>query len=178
MRLDGWYTGRENLRLIRSLGRVLLGRRTSDRLVRADRGPPTRPDARAIAASGTVVWRPGYGQVEVLRSAAPDGGAGYGVTNDPDRDAVGREERAREAWAVETYHRGRKPYTGVERCPVRAARAQRNPIGLAIRALVRREYPRVVTGVAWFQAKWDIIRGAVGAYLAAPKYRLVRAATA
>ncbi len=175
---DGWYTGLDNLKLVRSLGGLFLGRLKSDRLVRVDRGPPTRLDALTIAESGTVVWLPGYGLLKVLRSAAPDGGAGYGVTNDPDRDAAGREERAREAWAVETYHRGRKPYTGVERCQLRTARAQRNHIGLAIRALVRLEYHRVVTGVTWFQAKWNIIRGAVGAYLVAPRYRLTPVATA
>ncbi len=76
---------------------------------------------------------------------------------------------------METYHQGRKPYTGVERCQLRA---QRNHIGLAICALVRREYHRVVTGVTWFQAQWNIVRGAVGAYLAAPKYRLAGAGTA
>ncbi len=125
-----------------------------------------------------MVWLPGYGLLKVLRSAAPDGGAEYGTTNDPDLDAAGWEGRAREAWAVGAYHRGRKPYTGVERCQLRAAQAQRNPIGLAIRALVRREYHRVVTGVTWFQAKWNIVRGAVGAYLAAPRYRLALVATA
>ena len=176
--LGGWYTGLESLKLVRSLGRTFLGRLKSDRLVRLDRGPPTRLDAVPITESGTVVWLPGYGLVEVLRSAAPDGGAEYRVTNDPDLDAAGRGYRAREAWAVGTYHRGLKRYTGVERCQLRAARAQRNHIGLAIRALVRLEYHRAVSGVRWFQAKWDIIRGAVRAYLAAPNYRLPSVATA
>lgn len=175
---DGWYTGLENLKLVRSFGWLFLGRLKSDRLVRVDRRPPTRLDALPIAESGTVVWLPGYGLVRILRSAAPDGGAEYWVTNDPDLDATGREELSRQAWAVETYHRGLKQYTGVERCQARAARAQRNHIGLAIRAFVRLEYHRVASGVTWFRAKWDIIRGAVRAYLAAPKYRLPGTATA
>ena len=175
---DGWYTGLDNLELVRSFGWLFLGRLKSDRLVRVDRGPPTRLDALPIAASGTVVWLPGYGLLKVLRSAAPDGGAEYWVTNDPDLDAAGREELSRQAWAVETYHRGLKQYTGVERCQLRAGRAPRNHIGLAIRALVRLEYHRVVAGATWFQAKWDIIRGAVRAYLAAPSYRLPSTATA
>jgi putative transposase len=175
---DGWYTGLENLKLVRSFGWLFLGRLKSDRLVRLDGGPPTRLDALRIAESGTVVWLPGYGLVKILRSAAPDGGAEYWVTNDPDLDASGREELSRQAWAVETYHRGLKQYTGVERCQCRAARAQRNHIGLAIRGFVRLEYHRVVSGVSWFRAKWDIIRGAVRDYLTAPTYRLPNTATA
>ncbi len=175
---DGWYTGRDNLKLVRSFGWVFLGRLKSDRLVRADRGPPTRLDARPTAEAGSVVWLPGFGLVKVLRSAAPDGGAEYWVTNDPDRDVPGRDDRARQSWAVGTYHRGPKQYTGVERCQVRAARARRNHIGLAIRAFVRLEYHRAAAGVSWFQAKWGVIREAVRAYLAAPRYRLPGPATA
>lgn len=175
---DGWYTGLDNLQLVRSVGGLFLGRLQSDRLVRVDRGPPTRLDALPIAESGTVVWLPGYGLRKVLRSVAPDGGAEYWVTNDPDLDAAGREELSRQAWAVETYHRGLKPYTGVERCQARAARAQRNHIGLAIRAFVRLEYHRGASGASWFRAEWEIIRGAVRAYLANPNYRLPTTATA
>jgi hypothetical protein len=175
---DGWYTGLENLKLVRSFGWLFLGRLKADRLVRLDRGPPTRLDALPIAESGTVVWLPGYGLLKVFRSAATDDGAEYWVTNDPDLDAAGRVERSREAWAVETYHRGLKQYTGVERCQLRAARAQRNHIGLAIRALVRLEYYRSTTSVTWFQAKWGVIREAVRAYLAEPRYRLPGPTTA
>lgn len=175
---DGWYTGLDNLKLVRSLGWLFLGRLKCDRLVRLNRGPPTRLGALPIAASGTVVWLPGYGLLKVFRTAARDGGAEYWVTNDPDLDDPGREELARQAWAVETYHRGLKQYTGVERCQARAARAQRNHIGLALRAFVRLEYHRAVAGVSWFQAKWDVIRGAVRAYLAAPMYCLPGTATA
>ena len=175
---DGWYTGLDNLELVRSFGRLFLGRLKSGRLVRVGRGPPTRLDVLPIAESGTVVWLPGYGLPKVFRAAAPDGGAEYWVTNDPDLDAAGREELSRPAWAVETYHRGLKPYTGVERCQVRAARAQRSHIGLALRARVRLEYHRVASGVSWFEATWGVIREAVRAYLTAPTYRLPDMATA
>jgi putative transposase len=54
----------------------------------------------------------------------------------------------------------------------RQARAQRNHIGLSIRAFLRLEYHRFTTGVSWFAAKAGIIRDAVRAYLAQPLYRL------
>ena len=175
---DGWYTGLENLKLVRSFGWTFVGRLKADRLVRLDRGPPTRLGLLEIAEAGTVVWLPGYGLLKVLRSAAPDGGAEYWATNEPDLDEAGRVELSRQAWSVETYHRGIKQYTGVERCQARPAHAQRNHIGFALRAFVRLEYHRATSGVTWFEAKWSVIRGAVRAYLAAPRYRLPEAATA
>lgn len=50
----------------------------------------------------------------------------------------------------------------------RAARAQRNDIGLSIRAFMRLERNRIRTGMNWWEAKTSIVRDAVRAYLAAP----------
>ena len=50
-------------------------------------------------------------------------------------------------------HRGIKQFCGVERAPVRAARAQRNHIGLCLRALLRFERHCYHAGVGWFEAK-------------------------
>jgi hypothetical protein len=50
--------------------------------------------------------------------------------------------------------------------------AQRNHIGSSIRAFVRLEYHRFSTGVSWFEAKAQVIRSAVRAYLAQPLYLL------
>ncbi len=55
---------------------------------------------------------------------------------------------------------------------VRLAVAQRNHIGLAIRAFVRLEVHRIRTGVSCFEAKTGIIRAAVRAYLAQPTLTL------
>ncbi|MCB1823026.1 MAG: IS701 family transposase, partial [Candidatus Competibacteraceae bacterium] len=48
---------------------------------------------------------------------------------------------------------------------VRAARAQRNHIGLALRAFLRLERHCHHVGISWFEAKTTIIRSAVQAYL-------------
>jgi len=55
---------------------------------------------------------------------------------------------------------------------VRSARAQRNHIGLALRAFLRLEIHCYRTGISWFEAKTSIIREAVRAYLAKPLYTL------
>lgn len=61
------------------------------------------------------------------------------------------------AWTIEHYHRGIKQYCGVERAQVRAARAQRNHIGLALRAFLRLEWHCYRTGISGFEAKTVII---------------------
>ena len=55
-----------------------------------------------------------------------------------------------QAWGIEEYHRTLKQGCHVERAQVRAARAQRNHIGMAIRAFVRFERHRVRTGMGWY----------------------------
>jgi putative transposase len=175
---DSWYASLENLKQARGLGWTFLARLMANRLVRLDRGPPTAVGLLPIPAAGAVVWLPGFGLVQVFRTAAPDGGAAHWVTNDLGLSEVGRVEFAELAWAVEEYHRGLKQHTGAERCQARMSRAQRVHIGCAIRALVRLEWHRFTTGVSWFEAKTRIVRDAVRAYLAHPTYRLPRGATA
>ena len=76
------------------------------------------------------------------------------------------------SWSIEEYHRGIKQLVGVERCLARTAIAQRNHIGLALRAFLRIERHCFLTGISWFEAKASIIRQAVRAYLAQPIYTL------
>lgn len=175
---DSWYAGLDNFKQVRGYGWVFLGRILGNRLVRLDRGEPTAIERLPIAEAGTVVWLPGFGSVKVFRTAARDGGAEYWVTNDTALDEVGRVVFAELAWSVEEYHRGLKQFTGVERCQVRYANAQRNHIGLAIRSFVRLEWHRFTTGISWFEAKTRIIRDAVRAYLTRPTILLPQMATA
>lgn len=75
-------------------------------------------------------------------------------------------------WQIEVYHQGLKQFTGIERSQFRRAKAQRNHIGLAIRAFLRLEVFRLRYGVRWFEAKQTIIREAVRRYLAHPTLTL------
>ena len=77
-----------------------------------------------------------------------------------------------EAQPAEVYHRGIKQFVGVERCFARKAVVQRNHIGLALRAFLRLERHCFLTGISWIEAKTNIIRDAVRAYLAKPIYNL------
>lgn len=175
---DGWYASVDNLKRVRDFGWRFLTRLKANRKVRIDRGPATALAEQPIAASGTVVWLPGFGAVRVFRIVAPDGDTAHWATNDLGLGEAERLMFAELSWSIEEYHRGVKQFTGIERCHVRAGRGQRNHIGLALRAFVRLEYHRFTTGVSWFAAKWAIVRDAVCRYLAAPLYRLPNPATA
>ncbi len=169
---DGCYASLENLKHLRALGLAWLTRLKGNRLVNKDRAgqrPLSRTD---IAATGTQVWLTGYGLVRVFKIVAPDGDIAYGATSDLSMTDLTRQQMAEYSWAIQTYHRGIKQCTEVERCQARSARAQRNHIGLALRAFLRLEYHLFTTGVSWASAKAAIIRDAVRAYLAHPSIRL------
>ena len=169
---DGWYASVENLKKVRELGWTFVTRFKGNRKVRIDHGETKALADQPIAAAGTVVWLPAFGEVKVFRVVAPNGDTTHWATNDLGLDEVARLVFAEISWSIEEYHRGLKQFTGVERCHVRSARGQRNHIGCAIRAFVRLEYHRFKTGHSWFAAKYAIVREAVRLYLADPIYRL------
>lgn len=169
---DGWYSSLENLKALRGHGWIWLTRLKSNRGVNLQR-QGVRPVADVtLAATGTEVYLPGYGLVRVFRIVAPDGSTTHWATNDLTMTALTRLQIAEASWKIEEYHRGIKQFCGVERAQVRAARAQRNHIGLALRAFLRLEVHCFTAGISWFEAKTAIIRDAVRAYLAHPWYKL------
>lgn len=169
---DSWYSGLENLKAIRGLGWRWLTQLKENRNVTLDRQGLKPVSQTAIVAGGTVVHLEGYGLIRVFKIVSRDGDIEYWATGDLAMDELERLRLSEWCWAIEDYHRGLKQCCGVERAQVRAARAQRNHIGLAIRAFLRLEHHFFTTGVSWYEAKARIIRGAVRAYLAKPLYGL------
>ena len=169
---DGWYASLENLKHLRALGWRWLTRLKSNRLVNKDRQGARHLARTDIAAAGTVVWLAGYGLVKVFKIVAPDGDIAYWASDDVGMTDLQRQQLAEYGWAIETYHRGIKQHTEVERCQARSATAQRNHIGLALRAFLRLEWHLFTTGISWAAAKAAIIRDAVRSYLAHPSIRL------
>jgi putative transposase len=169
---DGWYSGLENLKVLRGFGWLWLTRLKSNRLVNRDRQGTRALRDTELAATGTVVWLPGYGLVKVFKIVAPDGDSAYWATSDLTMTDLTRQQFAEFSWTIENYHRGIKQCTEIEGCQARSARAQRNHIGWAIRAFLRLEIHSFTTGVSWLEAKIAIVRDAVRAYLAKPTIRL------
>ena len=165
---DSWYSSLANLKTIRRYGWAWLTRLKSNRLVDPD-GTGNHPVSELpISQHGTVVHLKGYGLIQVFRIDLPDGDTEYWATSDLDMTADGRTLRGRQSWAIENYHRGLKQFCGVERCQARAARAQRNHIGWAIRAFLRLEHARITRGQSWFESKLAIIRPALQQFLTDP----------
>ena len=173
---DQWYASLENLKALRALGWRWLTQLKGNRRVNPDGSGLTPLSEAGATATGVVVHLEGYGRVKVFAIAAKDGGIEYWATDDLTMTDLTRLELAERAWSVEEYHRGLKQYCGVERCQARGTYAQRNHIGMAIRALLRLEWHRYTTGVSWAEAKARIVRGAVRCYVIEPLYVLPRTA--
>ncbi len=169
---DSWYSSLNNLKTIRDFGWSWLTRVKSNRLVNPDRQGLRAVSAVATDECGCVVHLKGYGMIRLFKIVAPDGDIEWWATNDLQMSEMGRVKVAGFAWTIENYHRGIKQCCGIERAQVRAARAQRNHIGLALRAFLRLESHCYNTGVSWFEAKTSIIREAVRNYVANPLYLL------
>jgi hypothetical protein len=170
---DSWYSSLTNLKAIRALGWRWLTRLKQNRRVSIGVGEGNRAvGMQPISVAGTIVHLEGYGMIRVFRLVATDGDTEYWATNDGGMGELERLKYAEWSWGIEVYHRELKQECGVERAQVRAARAQRNHIGLAIRAFLRLEQHRLITGVSWGAAKQAIIRDAVRSYLAHPRYIL------
>jgi len=169
---DSRYSGIENLKLIRNLGWQWFTQLKANRSVNPDGNGNVALSEAVISESGSVVHLKGYGFIKVFGIAAKDGSTEYRATSDTDIDELSRLQLSDFSWRIEEYHRGLKQFCGAERSFVRLAGAQRNHIGLAIRAFLRFEIVSLRTGLSWFEAKIRIIRDAIKAYLANPIYAL------
>jgi putative transposase len=175
---DGWYASLENLKQVRDFGWLWLTRFRRDRVVStADRRQSQLGDV-AVSEEGTVLHLRGYGLVKVFRIDTPDGDTEYWATNDPTLDEGMRRHYAEVSFSIENYHRDLKQFCGVERCRVRSSRAQRNHIGMALRAFLRLEWHFFTTGISAFEAKLRLVRDAVRSYLGRPWITLPKPATA
>jgi Transposase DDE domain len=167
---DSWYASLKNLKLVRTFEWHWLTQLKANRLVDLE-GTGNRPIREVLIPShGLIVHLKGYGLIKVFKVAAPDGSIEYWATSDLTMSLEQCADNALQMWRIEEYHRGLKQFCGIERAQHRSAKAQRNHIGLALRAFLRLEVHRLRTGVSWFEAKIAIVREAVRAYLAQPLY--------
>lgn len=169
---DSWYSALENLKLIRECGWTFLTQLKCNRKVDLNRQGYRAVSALEIPEGGIVVHLEGFGSVRVFKAVSRDGDVEYWATNDLTMDELRRLALAERCWAVEEYHRALKQCCNVERCQARSGRAQRNHIGLAIRAFARLSWHFFTTGVSWYEAKAAIVREAVRAYRSQPMYKM------
>ena len=169
---DSWYSGLDNLKCIREYGWCWLTQLKANRLVNPDDRKQRPLCAVEITATGTIVYLKGYGLVKVFKIVARNGDSEYWATNHTGMLPLDRLKYAERAWTIEEYHRGIKQFCGIEKAQVRKAQAQRSHIGLSLRAFLRLERFCFRTGYSWFEAKAEIVRSAIRAYLIQPVYKL------
>ena len=171
---DSWYGSIENLKLVRSLGWHFLTRLKSNRQINVNRsGLQAVSNAGLTGGNGTVCWLKGFGEIKVFRVRATDGTSEYWATSLEKMTEAERKTAARSAWRIEMYHRGLKQQCLIERAQCRRLRPVLNHIGLCIRVFVRLESHCYQKKMSWIEAKTGIIRDAVRAYLANPRYLLL-----
>jgi hypothetical protein len=169
---DSWYASLNNLKLVRRQEWDWLTQLPSNRQVSIDRSGNRPIREMLIPAEGRAVHLKGYGWIKVFKTIGTNGDFEYWATSKLDMSLQEAAFYALDAWQVEVYHRGLKQCTGIERAQYRLEVSQRNHVGLAIRAFVRLEMYRLRTGVSWYEAKTNIIRSAIRAYLAHPTITL------
>ncbi len=172
-RMDSWYSGLENLKLIASFGWLFLTRLQSNRMVNPDGKGNVSISRVDIPKGGRVVHLRGFGFVKGFRTVPTDGDAEYWATNDLWMTEEGRAKLEKRGWGIEVYHRALKQRCGAERAPVRKAVTILRHLLLCLRAFLRLEVYRLRTGISWYEAKAGILRNAVRAYLAQPTYELI-----
>ena len=169
---DSWYSSLDNLKLVRSYGWWWLTRLKSNRQVNPDGSGNVAIRTLEVGSEGRQVHLKGYGFIKVFRTVSPNGDAEYWATNDLNLSSSQYEQLSKEAWSIESYHRGIKQCCGVEKAQVRSASGQVSHISFSLRAFVRLEVHRLKTGVSWYEAKTAVIRDAIRQYLAQPLYQL------
>ena len=169
---DSWYSGLANLKRVRDHGWIFLTQLKVNRQVDLDRRGYQAVGVLPIAAAGTVVHLKGFGSIRVFKAVSRDGDVEYWATNDLAMDELRRLGLAERCWSIEEYHRALKQCCNVERCQARSSRAQRNHIGMAIRAFARLSWHFYTTGVSWYETKTAIVREAIRAYRSRPLYKL------
>jgi putative transposase len=165
---DSWYSSLKNLKEIRKLEWKFLTQVRCNRRVNLDKQGNRAINQLPISAQGTIVYLEGFGLIKAFRIEATNGHTEYWITNDLEMDEMTKVAHADQAWGIEEYHRGLKQHCGVESCQARHPRAQRNHIGLAIRAFIRLEVHRYRNGVTWFEAKMGMLREGLRRILAEP----------
>jgi putative transposase len=169
---DSWYASLANLKQLRSQRWHWLCRLQSNRQVDPDDTGNRAITDLDIPEAGLQVHLKGYGLINVFRTVTPHGDAQHWATSNLGLTVEQFSVYAKQAWAIETYHRAIKQTVGVEKAQVRSSLKQRNHILLALRAFLRLESHRLQTGISWYQAKFDIVRVAIRDYLAHPSMLL------
>lgn len=175
---DSWYASIDNLKTIRSFNWHWLTRLKKNRLVNPDKSRNMQIQEIEIPPEGRIVHLKAYGFIKVFKIVTKDGDIEYWATDLLDMDEPNRDKYGGYSWKIEEYHRGIKQFCGIENCQARINQSQRAHILFSLRAFLRLEIERLLSGISWFEYKRQIIRDSIKAFIKFPNYSFVGGATA
>lgn len=134
---DSWYSGVDNLKLIRHHQQGFLFALESNRLVSLEKGTWSQVQSLEIPEQGLTVWLRQFGRVKLFRTWLKDQPRHYAVYL-PDPEALAAFDRPAfvqlhdQHWQIEQYHRVLKQVCHIEHFRVRGPLAIRNHIFAAL----------------------------------------------
>ena len=167
---DSWYSGLENLKLIRTLGWQWITRFKENRMVNPDGKKNGNVNISKVEypENGRIVHLKGYGYVKVFKFGSEERDIEYWATSDLKMTTDKWMDLKGKTWKIEEYHRGIKQCCGVEDSQLRTAEGQQNHILLSILAFLKLEWQRIKMGISWYEIKTAITRNAVRLFRTKP----------
>jgi transposase len=157
---DSWYSSLKNLKHIVHMGWKFIMGLKENRLVNEVQGQNVKVSALDWTEEKVrKVWLTGFGFVNIAQIVFKNGDIRYVATNDlslTSYDDLGAQSKKR--WTIETFHRGIKQTTGIEKCYSIKKRSQLTHIFACFVAFVQLEFERLKTGVSWYEQKAQQVR--------------------
>lgn len=164
---DSWYSSLDNMKAIVKLGWKFIFGLKENRLVNEIQGQYVAVSSLDWTKKQVrKVWLKGYGFVLVAQIVFTNGDIRYIATNDLSfTEYETLSARSKKRWTIETFHRGIKQTTGIEKCYSIKKRSQLTHIFACFVAFVKLEFNRLKTGVSWYEQKAQRVRlGITGAF--------------
>ncbi len=152
---DCWYGSVENMKYIKKQGWKFIMGAKENRQVSVTKN--IYVSISNLDWSKTLlqkVWLKGFGDVMAAKIVIKNDDIRFVVTNDltlTDIETLKNHNDHR--WNIETFHRGLKQTTGIEKCYSTLERSQRNHIFASFAAFVKLEYTRLHDGLSWYEQK-------------------------
>lgn len=157
---DSWYGSLENLKHIEQMGWKFIVGLKENRLVNETQGQH-KPVSSLDWTTTKVrkVWLRGFGFVLAAQIVFTNGDIRYVCTNDLSlTEYADLSAQSKKRWMIETFHRGIKQTTGIEKCYSVKKQSQLTHIFACFVAFVKLEFERLKTGMSWYEQKAQAVR--------------------
>jgi putative transposase len=160
---DCWYGSVDNMKFVNKLGWKFIFGMKENRLVNVTKGIYVKvSDLDWTKTLVQKVWLKDFGYVLVSKIVLKDETIRYVVTNDLElKDFDKLKSHNDKRWKVETFHRGIKQTTGIEKCYSTLEASQRTHIYTCYLAFIKLEFTRIQTNKSWYEQKNELHRIAV-----------------